>query len=322
MEVFVAEKFMDRLDQLFEKKKEDVFSDQYNGLLSVFRLLNSLPLNSDILLSNDEVESVIKNKGGKTCKEKILFSAVKNNLYKYGFSSKELYSKLNYSAYYFTDETSFGKELISAGIIGRGIDFDGDYFFEKCTVADLHIKEGFTQIENVVTPASSMVIIDPYLFNEPFEKKLQNLIDFIKIYKGELKIDFHLTLLCTNEKKHGQKVSPLQIEKAFTSLIDLKAIEVQIFVENKKLPHDRMILSNYSTCNIGVPFMGVETRYNQLFLGNGNSIDSIRLNYKIYKAELEKWYKLIMSIPKVIGLQKYIWASSDFTNRIFEPILK
>lgn len=316
MENFISEEYFLKLDELLNSAKEEILSGKATNLNALFQLLNALPLN--IILNGLDLEEFAKslqgNKDYTSFKGPIIMNAIKNlqlRSYKY-----EVFDFKNMSAFYFLNRTNGNEIERNLGVACKGIEFSGEDFYDNCTIADEPIAENWEPIKNSVPPVNAMLVIDKYIFDKPFEKKIQNLIEFIKLYKNNLQIPFHLTILFSLNQGDQNLIN-----KAFRLLSEIGNMEVQLYADHNLPSSDRLFFTNYTSGNIGHPFDARPTRFTQNFLGRNNSIERIRNNYKNYRTDLLKWDLVIKKIPQKFGIMQSKWESSIFTNRLFEPVL-
>ena len=290
-----------------------------SSIKAVVELLSSLPLHIDL---GDEV--LLKYLKGNdigqsftSIRNLILKLAVRNQHLKQWQDFTEIPTDLN--SYYFLSNHD-GEDLTKTkGIVAKDAKYDGSGFYETLTVADLQIEKDLSVLADSVPPCNAMVIIDKYLFGPPFERKLKGLTEFISLFKRDLQIPFHLSILFASEDKNGRIIAiKSNIDKAFEKLSGLPNVELELLVDNKIAEHDRLIMTNYTSINIGKPFDGTKTKFNQKFLGRSNGNQSIIDNYRDHKSKLLEWQRFINLIPPQMGLQKTRWQTSKFKNRIFE----
>lgn len=321
MEVFITDKYLNRLEVLFRTAQPDQLLDgKLTGLQSIRRLLLSLPLNTD--LSVEDVTAIVKSSSGEkgydSHKSIYIKQAVKNQcLNKRSFSETD--NIFNHSAFYFKSTCITAELSNSHGVAGKGGDFTGDSFYEDCSITNLSIDANWLPQEFQVPPVNAMILTDPYIFGDPFDFKLQRLNNFIRCFNRPRQLPFHLTIVFAADKGGKTQGTPVQVEKAFETLKGNGNIEVQLIACNKD--HDRLLYTNYTSGSIGNPFSRRNTVYNQNFLGSGKP-DIIKHNYYNYKTELSKLYTEIKNTPSKIGLLQTRWETSYFTNRIFNPIFE
>jgi hypothetical protein len=322
MENYISEQLLKKIESIYNSNTKTFLTGETNGVITLFKLLNALPLNTDF--SIEEVEKisrqVIGSKNYESWSDIIVFAAVKNqrlNILNFKNTGSAIE---NHSAYYMLDVEDALHISKSNGIVCKGSEYNGEEFFENCNVTDLPISNSWDPICNKTPPTNAMLIVDKYIFGSPLEKKLNSLVEFIKLYKSDLNIPFHLSILFSFEgggPKSKDIVTEHQVSQIIKKLVEIGNIEVQLLADNN-LPHDRMIYTNYTSGNIGIPFTGVDTRFTQKFLGMGNKSIDIQNNYELYKRELSNWKSRMDKIPSNMGLIKMRWETSDFNNRLFD----
>src|SRR5436190_21794232 len=178
MQNFISTKFLDHLEPMFASNADKFLSGEANGLITLFRLLNALPLNTDI--AEEEVRRVATTSAGSkefsTFKERILFNAVKNQSLKLCDIENLDQGIKNYNSYYLLDKMDTEKISRSNGIVCKGLDYNGDTFYEDCTITDLWVTGNWKKVFSHTPPVNSLLIIDRYIFGYPFDLKLDNLI--------------------------------------------------------------------------------------------------------------------------------------------------
>lgn len=112
-------------------------------------------------------------------------------------------------------------------------------------LTDEPIDDDWEPVKYSIPPVNAMLIIDSYIFGNPFEKKLKSLIEFVKLYKGNLSIPFHLTILFTLAQGNHHLV-----KKAFQLLSDIGNIEIQLLADKNLPTSDRLIFTNYTSGDI------------------------------------------------------------------------
>lgn len=319
METFVSRDFLNHLDELWYSIKDDILSPNITNMQAMVHLLLALPVKTDLI--REEVEQVITEKNGQTTvksiRDLIISLNVRNNTQ---FSiGADLSVVKNFSAYYLlNNESDWENEL---GVVVKDTGFDGSSFYDECTVADIALPENSSWecALQYFAPCNSMLIIDKYIFSNPFETKLKSLLEFINLHKKNIKVPFHLTIIFSTEFKNTKQppLSTNHINKAFHELKSMKSIDCELVIDNRIAIDDRLVFTNYTSANIGHPFDGRPTRFNQNFLGFETDKEKIRRNYKQYLADLRYWKKVIDKIPNNVGLQQVKWKSTNFENRIF-----
>lgn len=326
MENYVANEYFERLNSLLDAAKKDILTNIPSNLNALFQLLLALPLYTDTTI--EEIESYKRtlngNKQYSSFKDLIISHAIKKSKSPLKICKiEEIENKIsNHSAFYFFNNSK-GEEFASSyGVAVKDNRFCGENFYETCTVADFPLSKNWQAITEFIPPCNSMFIVDKYIFGFPFEEKISGLISFVKLYKAATQIPFHLTIVFSQGQKENPICTTQQINSAFAELKSIGNIEVQLF-SNLNIPiHDRIFLTNYCSGNIGIPFSGRKTKFNQNFLGREDNEAKIIRNYRTYEDELRSWNKFINGIPDRRGNVRTKWATSDFTNRLFNPIIE
>ena len=315
MEIYISKAYFSKLDDIWHSPSVSIHDRKNANMVAISNLLCALPIYTDV--SVEEIQAIyLKNSGNKNFNSflsAVIMQAIKSNhLYEYSFE-KELIDFNNLSAYYFIHMQNLNSSEKDNGIICKGSEFNGEKFYEHCAVTDLPIKN-LERIRDSIPPTNSMLIVDKYVFEQ--ENKLFHLIEFIKLYKGELKIPFHLTILFS--KTDDSK----RIQKSFNELKEIGNIEIQLYYGDKVPHRDRVIFTNYCSINIGHPFEENMTWFNQKFIGLGNSSNSVKEQYNDYYSDLRFYKKYIDCIPTKMGMQMRIWETTKFSNRIFDFMKK
>jgi hypothetical protein len=205
-----------------------------------------------------------------------------------------------------------------------GITFcDGDYLKNNYLFKDYNLNirpfDGcFNNVLNVVPPTNSMLIIDRYIFDKPFDEKLNNLLVFITKFKQNCtQIPFHLSIIYSDQKG---TLPPQNVQIAFNKLSTLENIEVELILLKRNIPRDRVIYTNYSIIDIGHPFETTDiqnrkTVYNQMFIPQNNDFVKIKNKIDGFKNILNDWKKTINGILKSDKMQ-----TNPFKNRIFSEV--
>jgi hypothetical protein len=319
MRVYINDHFFEQLQLIYEEGVSDLFSSKAGSIKAVVELLSSLPLHIDL---DEEIllKYLNENDIGQSftsIRKLILKVAVRNQHLNQWQNFTEIPTDLN--SYYFLSNHD-GEDLTrKKGIVAKDVEYDGNSFYDYLTVADLEIEKDLSVLEDLIPPCNAMLIIDRYLFGPPFERKLKGLTEFITLFKSDLQIPFHLSILIASEDRNG-RITTIKndIDKAFQKLSSIPNIELELLVDNKISEHDRLIMTNYTSINIGKPFDGTKTKFNQKFLGRSNGNQSITDNYRDHRSKLREWQNFINLVPQQMGLQKTRWQTSKFKNRIFE----
>ena len=317
---YISNDYFNKIEELLIDAKEDILTNKASNLNMLFRLLSALPVSTNI--KEQEVKKYAKeifgNKKYTSFKDRIISNAIKNHRLEICGNPENVG---NHSAFYFFNNEEGAQVSYSKGVAIKDRNYDGSDFFSSCTVADLPIENNWQAIADSIPPCNSMLIIDKYIFGHPFEEKLRSLKSFVGIYKADIEIKFHLTIIFSQENNRTTICTPAQIETAFNELRLINNVELQLFSDNNIPTRDRLFFTNYCSGNIGHPYDGDLTRFNQLFLGREEKEEKIRRNYKTYKENLNFWHSFIQRIPDRIGQIRTRWVSSDFTNRLFKPTL-
>jgi hypothetical protein len=317
---YISQNYFERIEELLIDAKDDILTSKASNLNILFRLLSALPLSTNI--EEQEIKKYAKgifgNKVYTSFKDRIISNAIKNHRLDICKTPENVG---NHSAFYFFNNEEGTQISYSSGVAIKDRTYDGLDFFDNCTVANLPIETDWQVIADSIPPCNAMLIIDKYIFGHPFEEKLSSLKSFIEIYKADIEIKFHLTIIFSQENNRTTICTPAQIETAFNELRSINGVELQLFSDNNIPTRDRLFFTNYCSGNIGHPFDGGLTQFNQHFLGREQREDKIRRNYKTYKKNLSFWYSFIQKIPEKIGEIRTKWVSSDFTNRLFEPTI-
>ena len=324
MECYIAKEFFPKFELLVNEAKNNIFSSNTSELLAIFQLFLALPIktNSPLVENDVQIRALYNDKNDTSFTKQIFHNAIKNGKLK--FDNLEYLERTvsNFSAYYFLNNSN--AEMISEenGLVFKGNKFQCESFYDDATITNALISNSWEPVKAGIPPVNSLLIIDSYIFGAPFERKLNSLIEFIKLYKGSLKIPFHLTILFSYESRGNSQCTPIHVNKAFDLLSSLPNMEIQFYLDNNIPRHDRFIFTNYTSGNIGLPFADRDTAFSQNFLGRENKSDKISANYNQYKKDLLFWYGFLKKIPaKMINTQT-IYQTKKFTNRIFDPYLE
>jgi hypothetical protein len=160
-----------------------------------------------------------------------------------------------------------------------------------------------------VPPASSLVVIDPYLFRD---NKLNNFISFLKnFYIKNISTQFHLTLYSNLEKQRFPVV-----ERFINSLNEFLKIDYEIILLNRIFTDNRSFISNYCIGSFDHPFdRDDEVKYS--FTAGGNNA---------YNNDYETKQKIInlvnscnyfdLNKNSVNDLERIFRKKTDFRNRL------
>lgn len=317
MEIFISQNYFPVLDTLHEISKEEFLPKKQATLYALSQLLLSLQLNCDIEESEAKkiATDVMGKKNYSSFKELVIANAIKNQTLNLTAIDESKIS--NHSAFYFVSNDSGNSLSKNHGVAIKDNKFDGDDFFDNYTIVDRPLGKGWEKITNAIPPCNSMLIVDKYIFGRPFQIKIKSLIDFISLYKGRIKIPFHLTIIFSDTSKGKFITNAGQIKMAFQKIMAISNIECQLFVNNDMPVDDRIILTNYTSGNIGHPFDDRPTKFNQNFLGHENDGLKIRRNYKEYEEQLRHWHNYIKIMAHKYSPIQTSWTSSKFQNRLF-----
>lgn len=314
---YIAQDYFGKIEELLVNAKEDILTNKPSNINILFQLLSALPISTNI--EEQEVKKYAKgifgNKKYASFKDRIISNAIKNQRLNICHTPENIE---NYNAFYFFNNEAGEQIGNSNGIAIKDRAYDGSDFFNDCTVVDLPIENNWLGIADSIPPCNAMLIIDKYIFGNPFEEKLSSLKSFIEMYKANTQIKFHLSILFSQEN-NGTICTPTQIETAFNELCSINNLELQLFSDNRIPTRDRLFFTNYCSGNIGHPHDPGSTRFNQLFLGREDKKEKIRRNYKTYTEELNFWHSFIQRVPDRMGQIQTKWVSSNFTNRLFQP---
>ena len=317
MNIYVDQLYFDVLEQLRTTlPKDNLSNNKAQNLKSIYNLFLALNIHTDI--TRDEVienyKKGIGDKDYKTIKELILFAAVKSNI----VTDVDLATIKDYNGFYFTQHNITSLNASGCGIVMKNESFDCTNFYENCKIADLKFKGDINELKEFVPPTNAMIIVDNYLFEDA--NKIQNLIDFLNLYKGQLNdIKFQVSIFSYSDRT-------ATVTSAFDQLCIIdENIQIQITLVTARPQgndRDRQIYTNYATLNFGHPFENKETHFSQNFLGLENDKNRIKINYSNFKSHLKNCKDKITSTPQYFGplqTQKK-WESEKFTNRLFEMI--
>jgi hypothetical protein len=316
MQVYIPSLYFSVLENLLVKV--DVINGVSTGLIGVIQLFNAMHIFTDI--SNIEFQEMVKsinnNKTSPSLKDLIIRNAIKDQRLTITSDFKELTPIQNLSSFYFLNIENAIEITKNNGIVCVGDDFEANTFYANCNVSDLKITNSWNEIKNYLPPTNAMLIVDPYIFTpdkkSPF-KKIESLVKFIELYKADISIPFHLTIIAEIGKEGGTSDF---LNKAFDKLKMITGCQVQICLSYRLPTSDRRFFTNYTSGNFGHPF-DRDTVFNQNFLGASDNLNKIKLNYRQYKSELEEWLSFFNESPKLIGVTQCKWETSEFVNRLF-----
>jgi hypothetical protein len=313
MEVFVSENFLDEFTNLENKSfknndrsKLEIYYKIYKLVYSAFSITSDISL--DNLISGFDLTG---NKAYNDIKDLIKQHTIKSGSYKYSELNFEVIP--NFSAFYLITANQIINKQSGVIIIDDLINLNN--FYSECTVNSLEIKDDYSIIKEAVPPCNSMIIIDKYLFDG--EKKLNNLIKFIKLYHNKvLDIPFQLTIISSYEN-YNKTISPSIFNDYIQELDRIENFNYEILLDKNIPRSDRLIYTNYTIGNIGHPFDNRPTVFNQNFLGTSNNI---KRNYLEFYQRLIEWEKFCDKIPEKMGLIETRFCNVQFKNRIFENL--
>jgi len=322
MENYINQDYFSRLEELMTLSVGDIQSGKVSNISAIFLLLDALPLNID--LNEEDIEkyalSMRTNEPYRSFQDRFVRNAIKNKQLMTREIAVDNSNINNLSAYYFLNNSNTNELEKSKGIVCKGLDYKGEAFYDNCTLTDLPIQT-WEPIRESIPPVNAMLIIDKYIFSKPLKIKIQSLIDFVTLYKANLEIPFHLSILFSSENHGKSHVTQAQIDEVFQTISSIRNLEVTLYLDNSIPVDDRLVYTNYTTGSIGHPFDVRPTRFSQNFLGRENSSANIIRNYTNYRKDILFWNSFISKIPRSMGQVKTKWESSDFTNRLFEPFL-
>lgn len=314
MEIFVTDKFLNEFTSLENDSFKNNDRSKLELCIRIYKLISSgLRINSDISFEN--LKSRYDPSGNKSYKDiKDIIAALAIKTGNYNCREINLDIVPNYNAYYLF-ENIFIKGKNSGTIIIDDLKNIVD-FYSKCTVNSLEISDDYALIEGAVPPCNSMIIIDKYLFIG--EKKLENLIKFINLYKNiELNVPFQLTIISSYDN-NNRTISPAIFEKSIQELNKLENFNYEVLLDKNIPIDDRLIYTNYTKGSIGHPFDNRKTVFNQNFLGTS---DNIKRDYMDFYQGLDSWKKFCNKVPEKMGIIKTRFSNTNFNNRIFENIV-
>lgn len=313
MEIFVTDKFLDEFTSLESDSFKNNDRSKLEVYIKIYKLISSgLRIRSDITIDNLKSRfDPSGNKSYKDIKDIIAAFAIKSGDYKYREMNFEIVP--NYNAYYLLGDT-FKKGKHSGTIMIDDLK-NLDDFYSGCTVNSLEISNDYSIIEKSVPPCNSMMIIDKYLFNG--DKKLENLIKFIKLYKNkELDVPFQLTIVSSYDNSN-RTISPSIFQKSILALNRIENFNYEILLDKNIPIDDREIYTNYTKGSIGHPFDDRKTLFNQNFLATS---DNIMRDYMDFYQSLISWKKFCSEIPEKMGNIATKFSNTEFKNRLFENI--
>ncbi len=180
MQVHINETYFSKLETLFTESARDITAQIPGTIKNIFELLLALPVNINI--SDNEIEEYVKANSQKkftSFKDVIISNALKNQrLFNADVDNAK---KINdYKGYYFYDIENIERLDLQYGVILKDKNYKGDDFFLDCNMPHEPIQGGFDITTLNSPPANALLIIDKYIFGQPFIIKLNNLIEFIK----------------------------------------------------------------------------------------------------------------------------------------------
>ena len=191
-------------------------------------------------------KEVFRNKSYSSFKDRIISHAIKNQRLEVCDITIIENEIKHHSAFYFLNINNGHIIAENKGLALKDMNYNGTDFYDNCTVTDYPLENDWNVIAEFVPPCNSMLIVDKYIFGHPFQTKLQSIISFINLYKANVQIPFHLTIVFSSEKNGNNICTPGQVQIAFEQIVQIGNIEVQLFLDNY-IPHDRLFLTNYSS---------------------------------------------------------------------------
>lgn len=312
--IYLDSEYLDHFDVIAQDAMSDLFSLKSSNIFSLKQLFCALPVFTNMPNSDIRRAYLTKQTSSTKYSTLLLKSIIKNGrLFK---CNSEILHELNYGGFYFLKKDH--KELTSNYcIIAKDSTFNGLDYFNKYTISDLEIENKWDGIKDIFAPCSCMVIVDKYIFGTPFNTKLEALYTFIQSQKRPLKVPFHLSILTAYEKSGKEITNSNLVSSAFKKLSEIPNIEVEIIISNKHDIDDRLVFTDYTSANIGHPFDGRKTRYNQKFLGVANESKQIVENYKVYQNQISRIEDIFENVIPQIGLIQYKWPIAGIKNRLF-----
>lgn len=332
MEVYISEKYLDKVESLLSKPStiQEIISGEQTNLHAVYNLFSALPLITD--LSDAKLEEMtrklIANKEFKTIKDQLLFHALKQNRLYNGYNQTAFSEDKNLSAFFFIDEEDKEDTEKTFGVVIKDQNCGFDNFYSSYTHAGTSINDNWEPILHTIPPTNAMLIVDPYIFKSnrrlDTRDKVNNLLDFIETHSKNIKIPFHVSIVFKDSFADNElPIDTDIIDNVLEHISSLGNCEVELIVVPRYVHvHDRLIFTNYTTINIGIPFESRETLYNQNFLGVEYDSRKVTENYRIYIKELLKWKSAIRNRPEFEWGRRQKWKTSKFENRLFRNIQK
>ena len=306
MNVYIDAEYFELMSEAFDKEKNNFNSNITSNIRVLYNLLLAVKVNTTIS-KNDIVKyakGLAGNKNYSTIRDVIISRAIKSQ----SLSSIETINEIkDYSAFYFTKETLHNPY----NVVAKDQNYTFEKFYEHCNANGFQFDGNIHYLSNFVAPTNAMIIVDPYIFANPFPEKLNLLIEFVELHKANLsEIPFQLTIVTKGQNQN-------LIIRAFNALAELNNLEIQI-VKFDRLENDRYFISNYVFSNTGHPFVLEPTIFNQNFLADDQDSNTIKRYYNQYKDRLEYLKNKIDNQPAQIGEVKYKWSNVEFTNRLFQ----
>jgi hypothetical protein len=322
MEIYLSHNYLENIYQTLSNPAESISTTPVKWLFfhRLEKLLCSLPVLSDI--PENEIFTLHEN----VKKQNVL--SLKNLLLLKIISSENKFVQLktpisevnNYSAYYFIEDETIVNDTQFQGIIAvsslkisESMLFD-NYIFTNRKIID----NNYRSLRKYHIPVNAIIIRDKYLIR-PINQKLHNLSKFVSYIIGDLKIQFHLTLIFSTNLRDNQ-VEMKDIDELIAEFKKFNLL-LEIIIDNEMKSSDRVCYTNYSTITIGHPFQDVTTYISQNFLGYGSDQAEINLQYEDYKSDLKKLSSTIdKAHQKNDSNYISIYPMGFFRNRIFRII--
>jgi len=339
MEVVISKSFIERLVEIEElpmrqinPNVRDTFERIQRLIISDFKIKSDLSFNKEEAL---KIYSDFKEGNNLSIKELFIKNLIKNNNY---YLSDNIFENFkNNKAFYFGN--SLFPQQNEFGLIYMNDKDSFESFYQKCTVNSNTLEKDYKVIAEAAPPCNSMLFIDTYIFGNPAELKLKNLIKYIKIYKNNnLTLPFHLSIItsCVN---NGNIIDGKLIFSAMEQLNKIDNLEYCIYLLPKPPAADRLFFTNYTYGTIGHPFDDKKTVFSQNFMGRS---DNLKRDYCDFLTQLKFWNGEINKIQNITkcpvldpikmkenpNTGKYFkrefittkFGNLDFRNRLFDNL--
>lgn len=269
----------------------------------------------------------------ESIKDLTIKKIIKSQKYREIDFNNDFDSKTDLSGYYFTLDNLFESIkhfgvsnttiLNEKGVVSSQINNYSD-FYSKCTQSSKIIDNSF-RVEEYAPPMNAMLYVDGYLFKhehkiEKFVKNLRETID------PKLKVPFQLNIL-TKMEHDGKSLSENQIIKRLKILDEIPNVQYLVSFEKNLGTRDRVFFTNTTYGNIGHPWddeKNPPTYFTQNYFANNESGEEIHSNYSQFLLDLNRFKKIIDSVPEKMGLSKVKFSNIEniesFKNRIFDVL--